>query len=325
MPQNHKPEKTEPGGDKSMARAIAVIAVMLLSTVALRGHLPGVERRTEPDEVSGSHPASLVAVIAMLVVSIAVIALAAINQTRRPSAGCASGEPRRELGGDRSPLRWRTLLIAAAVLVAWAAVILMLMRWLPTLDLGDPPPPDSGADADAGGTDARAEDTAPAEPTGNGGTVFWALAATTFALVVLSVVAAARSRRRSAGPSPAPAAASSLTSGPAEGPDLARAAELGLAEMGDLTREPRAAIIACYLAMERELEKSPGTFPQDSDTPSEVLARAIEHRALPAGHATVLVDLFEEARFSPHVMNEGHRADAMGALQAVQRDLQGTA
>lgn len=324
MPQDHKPDKTEPGGDKSMARAIAVIAVMLLSTIALRGHLPGVERRTEPDEVTGSNPVSLVAVIAMLAVSIAVIALAAINQTRRPPAGPASGEPRRELGGERSPLRWRPLVIAAAVLVVWAAVILMLMRWLPALDLGDPPPPDSGVDADAGGTDAR-PDTSPAEPTGDGANVFWALAATTFALVVASVVATARSRRRSPGPSPAPAGGPASTPGPADGADLARAAELGLAEMGDLTREPRAAIIACYLAMERELEKSPGTFPQDSDTPSEVLARAIEHRALPAGHATVLVDLFEEARFSPHVMNEGHRADAMGALQAVQRDLQGTA
>ncbi|PRC48471.1 DUF4129 domain-containing protein, partial [Mycobacterium sp. ITM-2017-0098] len=110
---------------------------------------------------------------------------------------------------------------------------------------------------------------------------------------------------------------------PVAGADLARAAELGLAEMGDLSRDPRAAIIACYLAMERELEKSPGTFPQDSDTPSEVLARAIEQQALPADSATALVDLFEEARFSPHVMNEGHRADAVEALQSVQRQLQG--
>ncbi|HEY9267681.1 MAG TPA: DUF4129 domain-containing protein, partial [Mycobacterium sp.] len=99
--------------------------------------------------------------------------------------------------------------------------------------------------------------------------------------------------------------------------------ELGLAEIGDRSRDPREAIIACYAAMERELEKSPGTTPQDSDTPAEVLARAVERHALRPDSATELVDLFEEARFSPHVMNEGHRADAVRALRLVQRELQG--
>ena len=91
--------------------------------------------------------------------------------------------------------------------------------------------------------------------------------------------------------------------------------------MDDPDRDPREAIIACYLAMERELGKSPGTTPQDSDTPSEVLARAIHRQVLQAGHATRLVELFEEARFSPHVMDGGHRADAVAALQAVLVEL----
>ena len=86
------------------------------------------------------------------------------------------------------------------------------------------------------------------------------------------------------------------------GESLARAAEVGLAEIGDLTREPREAIIACYAAMERELTRVPGAVPQDCDTPSEVLARAVDNRALRADSATELVELFEEARFSPHVM-----------------------
>ena len=54
-----------------------------------------------------------------------------------------------------------------------------------------------------------------------------------------------------------------------------------------------------------------------------MLARAVEHRALQAHSASELVELFEEARFSPHVMNEGHRADAVRALRVVQRELQG--
>ena len=49
---------------------------------------------------------------------------------------------------------------------------------------------------------------------------------------------------------------------PATTTSLARAAEVGLAEIGDLSREPREAIIACYAAMERELTRVPGAAPQ---------------------------------------------------------------
>jgi uncharacterized protein len=58
-------------------------------------------------------------------------------------------------------------------------------------------------------------------------------------------------------------------------------------------------------------------MPLDSDTPSEVLARAVEHHAIHPGSANELVDLFAEARFSVHVMNEGHREAAVRALQVV--------
>ena len=110
-------------------------------------------------------------------------------------------------------------------------------------------------------------------------------------------------------------------SAPAATESLARAAELGLAEIADLSREPREAIIACYAAMERELTHLPEAAPRDFDTPTEVLARAVEHHALHADSATTLVDLFEEARFSPHVMNEEHRDTAVRTLRLVLDDL----
>ncbi|NEU44219.1 DUF4129 domain-containing protein, partial [Enterococcus faecium] len=97
--------------------------------------------------------------------------------------------------------------------------------------------------------------------------------------------------------------------------------EIGLAEMADLRREPREAIIACYVAMERELSHVPGVAPQDFDTPTEVLARAVEHRSLHGASAAALVSLFAEARFSPHVMNEEHREVAMRLLRLVLDEL----
>ncbi|MGB6513541.1 MAG: DUF4129 domain-containing protein, partial [Mycobacterium sp.] len=81
------------------------------------------------------------------------------------------------------------------------------------------------------------------------------------------------------------------------------------------------AIIACYAAMERELAYFPGAVPQDFDTPTEVLARAVEHHALHVDNAAELVNLFEEARFSPHVMSEAHRESALRVLQLVLAEL----
>jgi hypothetical protein len=77
--------------------------------------------------------------------------------------------------------------------------------------------------------------------------------------------------------------------------------------------------------MERGLANAPGAVPQDSDTPSEVLARAVEHHALGADNATQLVELFTEARFSPHVMNEGHRDTAVRVLRLVLEELRSVA
>ncbi|WP_231127180.1 DUF4129 domain-containing protein, partial [Mycobacterium colombiense] len=122
----------------------------------------------------------------------------------------------------------------------------------------------------------------------------------------------------------APVIADEPAESPAPAPrseSLARAAERGLAEMTDLSREPREAIIACYAAMERELAQVPGAVPQEFDTPTEVLARAVEHHALHADNAGQLVNLFAEARFSPHVMNEGHRDIAVGVLRLVLDEL----
>ena len=64
-------------------------------------------------------------------------------------------------------------------------------------------------------------------------------------------------------------------------------------------------------------------MPLDSDTPTEVLARAVERRRLRADSATELVELFEEARFSPHVMDEHHREAAVRVLRLVLTELQG--
>ena len=150
------------------------------------------------------------------------------------------------------------------------------------------------------------------------------LIASAAALLVLAVAGAVVAARRlrvgevpivAAEPTPPPSMPMCTSE------SLVRAAEVGLAEIGDRSREPREAIIACYAAMERELAYVPGAVPQDFDTPTEVLARAVENHALHVDNASELVNLFEEARFSPHVMSEAHRESALRVLQLVLAEL----
>src|ERR1700716_137827 len=145
------------------------------------------------------------------------------------------------------------------------------------------------------------------------------------ALIVAGTAIASRRQRRAATSWAATADDPEAPAQPGAAESLARAAEVGLAEIGDLSREPREAIIACYAAMERELTHVPGAVPQEFDTPTEVLARAVEHHALHADTATQLVELFEEARFSPHVMNEGHRDVAVRVLRLALAELRSIA
>ena len=312
------------GDEKSVTRTVAVIVLLVLAAVALRGYLPGAEPAPDSPEPEPSGPSSVYAIIALLAVSIFIIVVSMLAQERRRTTAPSPGELPRGRRGGAIKVPWRLLLILAAVLLAWLLLVLLLMRWrsgfmIDPVPMTDPEPTalPEGGPAETAQPDAPADD----------GDVFGLLMAATVALFVLAIAATWIGRRRGGTAAPLPdwagGAAADSASDKSAGPDLARAAELGLAEIGDLRRDPREAIIACYAAMERELEKSPGTTPQDSDTPSEVLARAVERHVLHAASATELVDLFQEARFSPHVMNEGHRADAVAALRTVQRELQG--
>lgn len=310
-----------PGDGKAVVRTAGVLLLMLVAIVALRGVLPGAPAPSPESEQDG--PGSTAAVVIMLIVSVTALAVAVLTRARAPRPPRTEGEPPRRDDGAGGAFPWRLLAITVAALLVWLTIVLLLMRWASTIEPADTgaarPPAPNAPDVPA----APSQD-APRPGGGSHGSLFDLLMGTAVALLLLSVLGSLIARRRripvvvavAEGPVP-------IVPSLPPAPDLARAAERGLAEVGDRSRDPREAIIACYLAMEQELEKSPGTVPQASDTPAEVLARAVARRAVHAGSATQLVDLFEEARFSPHVMNEGHRDDAVHALQVVQRELQG--
>ena len=84
--------------------------------------------------------------------------------------------------------------------------------------------------------------------------------------------------------------------------------------------DARAAIIACYAAMERRLAER-GTARGAAETPDELLARAVTDGTVRGGAAGRLTALFYEARFSTHPLGAGQRDAASAALDELAEEL----
>ncbi len=291
-------------------RALAVAGMLAVTVVALHGYLPGAEpiRRTDP----AGGPSAVIAVAILTGLALVVVALGLLSLARRGEVRPAPSVDLPELR-----LRWprptRRVVMLSVLILAAATLLAMLLARLPSLAPAREDPGSGGDDPGPATTPPE-----PVAPDGNPELVFPLLIA---AFLMFSVLAVAGIvvRRREIQPAPVPAGPPDADAGPAA--HLARAAELGLAQIGDLEREPRAAIIACYAAMEAGLAAAPGSEPQESDTPTEVLERAVAHGAVHGAGARGLVGLFTEARFSPHVMGETHRDAAIRSLQQVLDEL----
>jgi hypothetical protein len=86
--------------------------------------------------------------------------------------------------------------------------------------------------------------------------------------------------------------------------------------------EARAAIIACYVAMEASLAQH-GAARAIADTPDELLMRATDMGIVRGTAAARLTTLFYEARFSSHPMDRGQRDAAGRALGELAAELAG--
>ena len=94
--------------------------------------------------------------------------------------------------------------------------------------------------------------------------------------------------------------------------DLRDAVESGRAALRTVD-DARAAIIACYVAMENSLADR-GTARAVADTPDELLARATQSGLVRGTAAARLTALFYEARFSSHPLDRRQRDAAEQAL-----------
>jgi hypothetical protein len=100
---------------------------------------------------------------------------------------------------------------------------------------------------------------------------------------------------------------------------LREAVEAGRSALRTLD-DARAAIIACYAAMEQALARA-GAARAAADTPYELFIRAADRGLIRTDAATRLTALFYEARFSSHPMPPARRDDAQQALNELAASL----
>jgi len=222
--------------------------------------------------------------------------------------------------------RWWPL---AAVLVLLFVTSLAATRSAPQLDEikraptdpEPPPPPLLPSAAPQPSTGAT-----PPPPEAAGGLPHWIGTAALLllgvtAIVVLGLVVVAlirdqaRRRARRAG---------RLTvrpGGPASTADeLVAALDAGLEELSDTDRDPRRAVIACWVRLEQAAADA-GTRPHPGDTPTDLVGRLLVEQHVDSHVLAALLAVYREARYATHTVDDRMRRQARDALQRLRTDL----
>jgi len=284
-------------------RAVAVVALLAVAALALQARR-GLDWSELDDPVEVSWLRAVVSVL--LLVVLWQLARPLVRRLRRPHRRTGPGEGDDGPEGEHVPFWLRLaalVLVLASLLVAWW----LLSAIVPTVDQPEVAPGGPGAGGrDDGGTGLGPSWTSLVLAAG----------------VLLAVLAGNRwssARRQRA----------ALAAGPdradGEAARLETAVVAAREQLGGHT-DPRAAIVAAYAAMAATLSAGlarRGASARASDTPTELLDRAVGSGLVSEGPAATLTELFREARFSRHPMGEGHRRAAEDALDAVRAELAG--
>jgi len=289
-------------------RAVAVVGLLAAAALAVQAR-QGLDWGELADPVEVAWVRVVAGTVVLLV--LAGLTRTLLRRLRRQHRPTRPGADDDGPEGEPFPLLLRILavvLIAAVIAVLWYVV-----------------------DAVAGGVGPVAVEPDPADPSTDGESpaldgVSWPTLLAVAA--VLAAVAAAgrldavrRNRTVTAPPEPAE---------DAEAAELATAVEAAQAELAAPGTDARSAILAAYAAMATSIEAGlaargghPAGQARPSDTPTELLDRAVSSGLVGAGPAATLTGLFREARFSRHPMGEPARRAAEAALVSVRGELTG--
>jgi hypothetical protein len=118
-------------------------------------------------------------------------------------------------------------------------------------------------------------------------------------------------RRRPAAPQPAE---------PRTAEDLVAALDAGLEELSDADRDPRRAVIACWVRLEQAAAAA-GTPRHRGDSPTDLVGRLLAEQRVDRGVLAALLEVYRQARYATHTVDDQMRLQARSALERLRADL----
>ncbi|MDG4821012.1 DUF4129 domain-containing protein [Asanoa sp. WMMD1127] len=98
------------------------------------------------------------------------------------------------------------------------------------------------------------------------------------------------------------------------------AVDAGLTDLSDTDGDPRRAVIACWLRLEQAAAAA-GTPRQVGDSPTDLVARLLHAHQISADVLAALADVYREARYATHAVDDRMRTQARSALQRIRTEL----
>jgi hypothetical protein len=286
------------GSSRAAWRVAAVAILLAVTVIGLRTH--GTFSRTPNSAVAGANGALLVTLLAAGE-GVALIAFILVLVMARPQH--QEKEEDAELWRPSFPW-WAKVPAVLIALAALATPFVVLFASKQHKKPIVPPPVHPGVPLGGPGRVAAS----------GAGAVWPLIAGMVIAIaVVLTLTILSRHKRARDGSPNRGRRITALAEGLAAGSDALRAGT-----------EPRAAIIACYAALERGFAAA-GSAPDAADTPAEVLTRATEAGLVRSASAEVLTSLFRRARYSTELMTSADSAAAASALEQMRTDLEDAA
>lgn len=103
--------------------------------------------------------------------------------------------------------------------------------------------------------------------------------------------------------------------------EVVAALDAGLVDLSDTDTDPRRAVIACWVRLEQTAE-SAGVPRQVGDTPTDLVTRLLSAgRPVSADVLASFADVYREARYATHTVDERMRQQARDALQRLRAEL----
>ena len=102
--------------------------------------------------------------------------------------------------------------------------------------------------------------------------------------------------------------------------ELVAALDAGLEELSDADRDPRRAVIACWVRLEQAAAAA-GTPRNPGDSPTDLVGRLLAEQQVDARVLAALLEVYRQARYATHTVDDQMRGQARSALQRLRADL----